>query len=73
MINHMNTGVVKYFNDIKGFGYIETEVNGEKVQVFVHYSSIQGDGFKTLYENQVVKFDIIEGPRGLQAVNVFKS
>lgn len=65
----MAKGVVKWFNDAKGFGFIEQE-NGE--DVFVHYSSIQGDGFKTLAEGQEVSFDIIQGAKGPQAANVLK-
>ena len=60
-------GKVKWFNAEKGFGFIERE-GGE--DVFVHFSAIQGDGFKTLDEGQNVEFDIVEGPRGPQAANV---
>ncbi len=62
-------GKVKWFNAEKGFGFIERE-GGE--DVFVHFSAIQGDGFKTLDEGQNVSFDIVEGPRGPQAANVVK-
>ena len=62
-------GKVKWFNAEKGFGFIER--NGGE-DVFVHFSAIQGDGFKTLDEGQSVEFDIVEGPRGLQAANVVK-
>jgi CspA family cold shock protein len=65
----MAKGVVKWFNDSKGFGFIEQE-NGE--DVFVHFSAIQGDGFKTLKEGQEVSFDVIQGTKGLQAANVSK-
>ncbi len=65
----MAKGVVKWFNDSKGFGFIEQE-NGE--DVFVHFSAIQGDGFKTLKEGQEVSFDIVQGNKGLQAANVNK-
>jgi CspA family cold shock protein len=67
---HMANGVVKWFNDSKGFGFIEQE-NGE--DVFVHFSSIQGDGFKSLAEGQKVTFDIVQGAKGLQAANVNKA
>jgi Cold shock proteins len=62
-------GTVKWFNAEKGYGFIQVE-NGE--DVFVHYSAIQGDGFKTLDEGQTVEFDITEGNRGPQAANVTK-
>jgi CspA family cold shock protein len=63
----MATGTVKWFNDAKGFGFI-TQESGE--DVFVHYSAIQGDGFRTLKEGARVEFDITRGPKGLQASNV---
>lgn len=62
-------GKVKWFNADKGFGFIETE-NGK--DVFVHYSSIQTEGFKTLDEGQSVEFDIVQGNRGPQAANVVR-
>jgi cold shock protein len=65
----MNTGTVKWFNAEKGFGFIAVE-GGE--DVFVHFSAITGDGFKTLEEGQKVSFDITEGNRGEQAANVVK-
>ena len=64
----MNKGTVKWFNAQKGFGFITNSENGE--DVFVHFSGIAVDGFKTLEENQNVTFDITNGARGLQAVNV---
>ena len=66
----MTEGTVKWFNAEKGFGFIEIE-GGE--DVFVHFSAIQGDGFKSLDEGQTVTFDIEEGQRGLQATNVTKA
>jgi cold shock protein len=65
----MAKGVVKWFNDSKGFGFIEQE-NG--ADVFVHFSSIQGEGFKSLAEGQEVNFDVVQGAKGLQAANVVK-
>ena len=65
----MAKGVVKWFNDSKGFGFIEQE-NG--ADVFVHFSSIQGEGFKSLTEGQEVSFDVVQGAKGLQAANVVK-
>lgn len=66
----MQIGKVKWFNGEKGFGFIEVE-GGE--DVFVHFSAIQGDGFKTLEEGQEVSFEIVEGNRGPQATNVTKT
>ena len=66
----MGNGTVKWFNDSKGFGFIQ-QGNGE--DVFVHFSAIQGDGFKSLAEGQAVTFDIVQGPKGLQAANVNKA
>ena len=64
------TGKVKWFNAEKGYGFIEREEGGD---VFVHFSAIQADGFKTLEEGQAVEFDVVEGPRGEQAANVVLS
>lgn len=65
----MNTGTVKWFNAEKGFGFIEIEGGDD---VFVHFSAITGDGFKSLEEGQRVSFDITQGNRGAQAANVVK-
>lgn len=65
----METGKVKWFNADKGFGFIERE-NGN--DVFVHYSAIESEGFKTLDEGQNVEFDVVEGSKGPQAANVRK-
>jgi CspA family cold shock protein len=63
----MANGTVKWFNDSKGFGFIEQD-NGE--DVFVHFSAVQGDGFKSLTEGDAVTFEVQKGPKGLQAANV---
>ncbi len=60
-------GKVKWFNPDKGYGFIETEEGGD---VFVHFSAIQAEGFKTLEEGQSVEFEVVEGNRGAQAANV---
>ncbi|MBN2654135.1 MAG: cold-shock protein [Dissulfurispiraceae bacterium] len=62
-------GKVKWFNESKGYGFIQQD-NGQ--EVFVHYSAIKNEGFKTLAEGQRVKFDIVEGDRGVKAANVEK-
>ncbi len=64
------TGTVKWFNETKGFGFITRE-DGEK-DCFVHYSAIDGDGFKTLAEGEQVEFDIVDGQKGPAAANVSK-
>ena len=64
----MATGTVKWFNESKGFGFIAQDNGGE--DVFVHFSAIQGNGFKTLAENQKVTFELQQGPKGPQAANV---
>ncbi|UJF33035.1 cold-shock protein [Paenibacillus hexagrammi] len=65
----MQTGTVKWFNSEKGFGFIEVEGGSD---VFVHFSAIQGDGFKSLDEGQSVQFNVVQGNRGPQAENVTK-
>ena len=65
----MEQGTVKWFNDDKGYGFITRESGDD---VFVHFSALQGDGFKSLSEGQHVTFDVEEGERGLQAANVVK-
>jgi len=65
----MAKGKVKWFNDAKGFGFLEQE-NGD--DVFCHFSAITGEGFKSLQEGDDVEFDVVKGPKGLQASNVRK-
>lgn len=64
----MQTGTVKWFNEAKGYGFIAPEGGGD--DVFVHYSAIQGSGFRTLAEGQTVRFEVERGPKGLQATQV---
>lgn len=66
----MIKGTIKWFSDQKGYGFITPE--GGKKDVFVHYSALQGEGFKTLAEGEQVSFEITAGPKGDQAVNVVK-
>jgi CspA family cold shock protein len=68
-VSRMPKGTVKWFNDSRGFGFI----NGEDgTVVFVHYTAIQENGFKSLTEGQPVSFEVVEGPKGMQAANVVK-
>ncbi|WP_163835127.1 cold-shock protein [Spartinivicinus ruber] len=66
-MSNQQTGTVKWFNESKGFGFLEQESGPD---VFVHYSAIQGTGFKVLTEGQQVQFTVAQGPKGLQAENV---
>ena len=66
----MATGTVKWFNEKKGFGFITQDSGSD---VFVHYSAIKGDGFKTLVEGDKVTFEVVNGPKGPQASNVMKA
>jgi CspA family cold shock protein len=66
--SNMVVGKVKWFNDAKGFGFITPDDGSE--DVFAHFSAININGFKTLKENQVVKFDLVQGPKGKQASNI---
>ena len=65
----MKTGVVNWFNNEKGFGFISVEGEGD---VFVHFSAITGEGYKSLEEGQSVQFDVVEGAKGPQAANVVR-
>jgi cold shock protein len=64
-------GKVKWFNNAKGYGFLEQD--GSDKDVFVHFSAIQSDGFRTLKEGEAVEFEITEGPKGMQAANVKKA
>jgi len=64
----METGIVKWFNDAKGFGFITSDSGGE--DLFAHFSEIRAEGFKSLKENQRVSFDVKAGPKGKQAANI---
>jgi CspA family cold shock protein len=66
-MSERETGTVKWFNDSKGYGFIERQ---DGPDVFVHFSAIQSDGYRTLKEGQRVEFNIEQGPKGLQAANV---
>jgi CspA family cold shock protein len=66
-VTERETGTVKWFNDAKGYGFISRDAGGD---VFVHYSAIEGVGFRTLREDQRVEFAVEQGPKGLQAVHV---
>ena len=63
-------GTVKWFNDKKGYGFISQEDGND---IFVHYSAIQGDGFRSLKEGDRVRFEVVQGPKGMQAANVAKA
>ncbi|HEY4717318.1 MAG TPA: cold-shock protein [bacterium] len=65
----MAVGKIKWFNEKKGFGFIQQD-NGQ--DVFIHYTAITGDGFKTLKQGEDVQFDVVQGPKGPQAANVVK-
>ena len=65
------TGKVKWFSNVKGYGFIEKEGGGQ--DVFVHYSAIQGEGYKTLEEGEGVTFDVVQGDKGPQAANVVRT
>jgi len=65
----MATGTVKWFNEVKGYGFLTTEDGND---IFVHYTSIEGEGFRTLNEGEEVEFEITEGAKGPQAVNVIR-
>ena len=71
MVTQLPEGSVKWFNDAKGYGFIRQD--GDNRDVFVHYSVITGEGFKTLKEGERVTFEVVQGPKGLQASNVMRA
>lgn len=71
MVTQLPEGNVKWFNDAKGYGFIRQD--GDDRDVFVHYSAINGEGFKTLKEGERVTFELVQGPKGLQAANVMRA
>lgn len=66
----MPKGKVKWFNDTKGYGFIQ--IDGQDKDIFVHYSSVKAEGFRTLSEGEEVEFELVEGPKGLKAENVVR-
>jgi CspA family cold shock protein len=64
----MAKGTVKWFNDAKGFGFLRAE--GQEQDIFVHYSAVQADGFRSLAEGEAVEFELVQGPKGLKAEKV---
>jgi len=68
VVNYLPEGSVKWFNDAKGYGFVTQD--GSEKDIFVHYTAIKREGFKTLREGDRVVFDVVEGPKGLQATNV---
>lgn len=66
------TGLVKWFNDSKGYGFIQATDDKDNRDIFVHYTAITGEGFKTLAEGQQVEFELVDSPKGPQALNVAK-
>ncbi|HEY54164.1 MAG TPA: cold-shock protein [Caldilineae bacterium] len=70
-MSQRETGIVKWFNDSKGYGFIERDSG--QADVFVHFSAIQSEGFRSLSEGQRVEFGVAEGPKGQQAVDVVKA
>jgi CspA family cold shock protein len=71
VVTQLPEGSVKWFNDAKGYGFIRQD--GDNRDVFVHYSVITGEGFKTLKEGERVTFEVVQGPKGLQASNVMRA
>ena len=67
------SGLVKWFNDSKGYGFIQAADDKDNRDIFVHYTAIAGDGFKTLVEGQQVQFELVDSPKGPQALNVAKA
>ena len=67
----MAKGTVKWFNDAKGFGFLR--IDGQDEDIFVHYSAVQAEGFRSLNEGEAVEFEVIKGPKGMKAENVVRA
>jgi len=67
----MAKGTVKWFNDAKGYGFLR--IDGQDEDIFVHYSAVQADGYRSLNEGEIVEFELVKGPKGMKAENVVRA